>query len=62
MSENIHAQPKGRKAVLLVLISLAHETENKTKEELATEIRKALEGALARIPWVALKNVIIVEE
>jgi len=62
MSENIHTQPKGRKAVLVILVSLAHETENKTREELAAEIRKALEAALARIPWVVLNSVIIVEE
>ena len=62
MSENIHSQIKGKNAVLIVLISLAHEAENKTKEELAAEIQKELEGALARIPWVDLENVIIVEE
>jgi len=62
MFENIHSQVKGKKAVLIVLINLAHEAENKTKQELAAEIRRALKGALARIPWVSLKNVIIVEE
>jgi len=62
MPEDINAQTKGKKAVLVVLISLAHEAENKTTEELETEIRKALEEDLARIPWVAVENVIIVEE
>ena len=62
MSQNILAQTEGKKAVLIVLISLAQEAEDKTKEELEAEIRKALEGALAKIPWVALKNIIIVEE
>ena len=62
MSEEIDKQTKGKKAVLVVLITLAGEAENKTTEELANEIRKALEGDLARIPWLAVENVIIVEE
>jgi hypothetical protein len=62
MSEEIDTQTKGKKAVLVVLITLAGEAENKTNEELANEIREALEGDLARIPWLAVENVIIVEE
>jgi hypothetical protein len=30
--------------------------------ELAAEIRKGLERTLAKMPWVDLKNLIIVEE
>jgi len=45
----------------VVLISLAHEAEKKTIEELKTEIQKALEEGLARIPWVAVEKVIILE-
>ena len=62
ISEEIYKQTKGKKAVLVVLITLAGEAENKTTEELANEIREALEGDLARIPWLAVENVIIVEE
>ncbi|MDH5266571.1 MAG: hypothetical protein OEW62_02705 [Candidatus Bathyarchaeota archaeon] len=62
MPEDINEQIRGTKAVLVVLISLAQDAENKTLEELETEIRKALEKDLAGIPWVALENVIIVKE
>jgi hypothetical protein len=62
MSEEIEKQTKGRKAVLVVLITLAGEAQNKTTEELANEIREGLEGDLAKIPWLAVENVIIVEE
>lgn len=62
MSKDINKQTGGRKAVLVVLIRLVREAENKTTEEIATEIRKALEGDLARISWLAVENVIIVEE
>lgn len=62
MSEEIDKQTKGKKAVLVVLITLAGETENKTTEELANEIREALEGDLAKIPWLVVENAIIVEE
>lgn len=62
MSEEIDKQTKGKKAVLVVLITLAGEAANKTTEELANEIREALEEDLARIPWLVVENVIIVEE
>jgi hypothetical protein len=61
MSEDIHEQ-KVKKAAIVVLISLKSETENKGREELETEIRKALEEGLMRIPWLVLENVIIVGE
>ena len=61
MSEDIHEQ-KVKKAAIVVLISLKREAENKSGEELETEIRKALEESLARIPWLVLENVIVVEE
>ena len=60
--EDAHAQTKVKKAAIVVLISLAHEVEKKTSEELETEIRKALEEGLARIPWVAVEKVIVLEE
>ena len=62
MPKDINEQIRGTKAVLVILISLAQDAENKTLEELETEIRKALEKDLARIPWVAVENVIIVKE
>lgn len=62
MSEDMHEETTVKKAVIVVLISLTHETEHKTRKELETEIRKTLEEDLARIPWLILENVIIVEE
>jgi hypothetical protein len=46
----------------VIFISLAHEAEKKTSEELKTEIQKALEEGLARISWVAVEKVIVLEE
>jgi len=60
--EIANAQTKGKKAAIVVLIRLAHEAEEKTIEELKTEIHKAIEEGLARIPWVAVETVIILEE
>jgi len=57
----MHEQ-KVKKAAIVVLISLKREAENKSTEELETEIRKALEESLLKIPWLVLENVIIVEE
>ncbi len=51
-----------KKAVILVLISLEHEAENKRGKELETEIRKVLEEGLAKLPWVAVEQVILVKE
>jgi len=62
VSEDRREQTKRRKAVLVVLISLAREAESKTTEELETEIRKTLEEGLARIPWLVVENVVVVEE
>ncbi len=62
MFENIRTQTKGKKAALIVLLSLVHEVKNMAKEELEAEIREAIEESLARIPWVAFENLIIVEE
>ena len=61
MPEDMHEQ-KAKKAAIVVLISLKREAENKSSEELETEIRKALEESLVRIPWLVLENVVIVEE
>ena len=62
MSEDTHEETTVKKAVIVVLISLTQEAENKTGKELETEIRKMLEEGLLRIPWVILENVVIVEE
>jgi hypothetical protein len=62
MFEGVNKQTSGKKAVLLVLIRLAHEAENKPPKEIETEVRKALEKDLARIPWLDVENVIVVEE
>ena len=62
MSENICERIERKKAVLVVLISLTRDVENKITGELETEIRKALEEGLARIPWLVVENVVVVEE
>lgn len=51
-----------KKAAIVILISLAHEAEKKTSEELKTEIHKALKKGFARIPWAAVERVIVLEE
>jgi len=61
MSEDIHEQ-KVKKAVVVALISLKREAKIKSSKEIETEIRKALEESLTRIPWLVLENVIVVEE
>jgi len=61
MSEDMHEQ-KVKKAAIVALISLKREAENKSGEELETEIRKALQEGLVKIPWLVLENVIVVEE
>ena len=61
MPEHMHEQ-KFKKAAVVVLISLKREAENKSSEELETEIRKTLKEALLKIPWLVLENVVIVEE
>lgn len=61
MSEDMY-ETKIRKAAIVLLISLKREAENKSIEELKTEIRKALEKGLLGIPWLVLDNVIVVEE
>lgn len=60
--EDAHAQTPVKKAAIVVLIKLAHEVEKKTSEELKTEIHEALEEGLARIPWVVVEKVIMLEE
>jgi len=62
MSEDTHAQTAAKKVAIVILISLAREAENKTSEELETEIHKALEKGLARIPWLVMEKVIVIEE
>ncbi len=55
-------QTSGRKAAIVVFVSLAHEGEKKTSKELETEIRKAVEEGLARIPGLVVEKVIVLEE
>jgi hypothetical protein len=62
MFEGVNKQTSGKKAVLLVLIRLAREAENKPPKEIETEVRKALEKDLAGIPYLDVENVIVVEE
>ena len=61
MSEDIHEQ-KVKKAAIVALISLRREAKIKSIKEIETEIRKALEEGLMRMPWLVLENVIVVEE
>jgi len=61
MSEDIHEQ-KVKKAAIVALISLSREATIKGSKEIETEIRRALEESLIRIPWLVLENVIVAEE
>jgi len=61
MSEDLREQSKVKKAAIVILVSVVNEAENKSGEEFKNEIRKALEEGLARIPWIVVENVIIVE-
>lgn len=60
--ENYASSNPPRKAAIVMLISLSNEAEKKTSEELKTKIRDALQEGLARIPWIALEHVTVVEE
>ena len=62
MLEDTHVRNTVKKAAVVVLISQAHEAEKKTIKELKTEIRKAIEEGLARIPSVVVEKVIVIEE
>jgi len=62
MYEDKHKQTKFKKAAIVILISLEREAENKSSEEIKTEILKALEEDLTRIPWLVLEDVIVVQE
>ena len=55
-------QTKFKKAAIVVLISLKREAEDKSSEEIKTEILMALEEGLVRIPWLILEDVIVVQE
>jgi len=46
----------------VVLLTLAPEVEKKTIEELKKEIHKALQEGLAKIPWVIVEKVTVIEE
>jgi len=61
MSEDIHEQ-KVKKAAIVALISLKREAQTKSSKEIETEIRRALEESLIRIPWLVLEDVIVAEE
>ncbi len=61
MYEHMYEQTTFKKAAIVVLISLKQEAENKSSKELETEIRKALEEGLERIPWLALEKITIVK-
>ncbi len=61
MSKDVHEQ-KVRKAAIVALFSLKREAQTKSSKEIETEIRKALEESLSRIPWLVLENVIVAEE
>ena len=62
MYEDMHKQTKFKKAAIVILISLKREAENKSSEEIKTEVLKALEEGLVRIPWLVLEDVIVAQE
>jgi len=59
MSEDIYKQ-KVKKAAIVALVSLRREAKMKSSKEIETEIRKALEEGLVRVPWLVLENVTVV--
>jgi len=61
ISEDLHKK-RIKKAVIVILITLKHEVKNKSSRESETEIRKTIEQAFARIPYVTVDNVTIVKE
>jgi hypothetical protein len=62
MLEIVNEQTKGKKAVIVVLISLVHEARNKSDKEIEAEIRKVLKNGLSMVPWLRLENIVVVEE
>ena len=62
MSKETHEQTTVKKAAIVILISLVHDEKKKDIEELKTEIHKAIEEGLARIPRVVVEKVIVIEE
>ena len=61
ISEDLH-EKRIKKAAIVILITLKREAKNKSSKESETEIRKTIEQALARIPYVTVDNVTIVKE
>jgi len=61
ISEDLH-EKRIKKAAIVILITLKREAKNKSSKESETEIRKTIEQALARIPYVIVDNVTIVKE
>lgn len=61
ISEDSH-EKRIKKAAIVILITLKREAKNKNSKEFETEIRKTIEQALARIPYVTVDNVTIVKE
>jgi hypothetical protein len=56
-----HKQTEDKRTAIVILISLKREAENKSSEELKTEILKALEESLMRIPLLVLEDFIVVQ-
>jgi hypothetical protein len=51
-----------KKAAVVALVNLKREAQTKSNKDIETEIRKALEESLSKIPWLVLENVIVAEE
>ncbi len=61
MIEEIQEQ-NPRKVAIIALISVTLEAKIERSKEIETEIRKAFEESLARISWIDLENIIVVEQ
>ena len=61
MFEDTNKQTEAKRTAIVILINLKREAENKSNEELKTEILKALEESLVRIPWLVLEDFIVVQ-
>ncbi|NIV44667.1 hypothetical protein GWN49_07330 [Candidatus Bathyarchaeota archaeon] len=62
MSEKVSVNTSVKEAAIVILVDLRLETVRKSSNEFEAEIRQALEKCLEKIPGLAVKDVIVVEE
>jgi hypothetical protein len=62
LSEKVSVDTGVKEAAIVILVDLRLEAVRKSSSELEAEIRQALEKGLVKIPGLAVKDVIVVEE